>query len=553
MTFKILSVNYISSKTKMMRLLLSIAFVALMCATNVAGASSVKIEARLIDHPLMVGKSSTEMLKIAVVGKGQTMNSVQIPMLPKESATVIQSAQIFVVGTKGSSRRDLVATGIVKNGGIAFNTSINLTRDTTWLSVEMTPTADANIETTFHVGNITTKMADKSVVTTTIENGKKKVRLAYLLRAAGEDHCHTYRIPGMTTTNKGTLITVFDNRYDNSKDLQGRIKIGMNRSTDGGQTWEPMKVIMDMKNWGGLHESLNGVTDPSVLFDTKTNTIWVAAMWLHGGSKDQMAWWASKPGMNPGETGQFMLVKSTDDGLTWSEPINITSQIKDPKWQLLLQGPGRGITMTDGTIVFPAQFKEDIGEKAIDGGQYTPFSTLIWSKDGGETWTIGSGAKPNTTEAQVVQLSDGSLMLNMRDDLNRREKGDNNGRAVAITKDLGMTWTLHHTSNHVLQESNCMASLLAFDTNVNGKKQKVLFFSNPNDKYNRSNMTIKMSLDEGETWPEEYTLHLNQDYGFGYSCLSPIDDNTIGIIYEGSHNLIFQKVKISDILNAANH
>ena len=98
-----------------------------------------------------------------------------------------------------------------------------------------------------------------------------------------------------------------------------------------------------------------------------------------------------------------------------------------------------------------------------------------------------------------------------------------------------------------------MASLLAFDTNVNGKKQKVLFFSNPNDKYNRSNMTIKMSLDEGETWPEEYTLHLNQDYGFGYSCLSPIDDNTIGIIYEGSHNLIFQKVKISDILNAANH
>ena len=103
--------------------------------------------------------------------------------------------------------------------------------------------------------------------------------------------------------------------------------------------------------------------------------------------------------------------------------------------------------MKDGTIVFPFQFKVDIGEKSLDGGQYTAHSTIIYSKDGGETWTIGTGAKTNTTEAQVVELSDGSLMLNMRDDLNRKDKSETNGRAVAVTKDLGITWELHPTSN----------------------------------------------------------------------------------------------------------
>jgi sialidase-1 len=221
-----------------------------------------------------------------------------------------------------------------------------------------------------------------------------------VLREQGNDNCDTYRIPGLITTKKDTLITVYDNRYNNSKDLQENIDIGMSRSADGGQTWQPMRVIMDMGEYGGRSQRLNGIGDPCVLYDDKTNTIWVAALWMSGATEKDMLWWASKPGMKPEETGQFMLVKSTDDGLTWSQPINITEQIKNPGWQLLLQGPGRGITMTDGTLVFPAQFKADIGEKALDGGQYTCHSTIVYSKDHGKTWQIGTGAKSNTTEAK---------------------------------------------------------------------------------------------------------------------------------------------------------
>jgi sialidase-1 len=224
------------------------------------------------------------------------------------------------------------------------------------------------------------------------------------VRKKGQDNCDTYRIPGLITTKKGTLIGVYDNRYNNSLDLQEHVDIGMSRSTDGGESWEPMKVIMDMGEWGGKPQNLNGIGDPSILYDHNTNTIWVAALWMSGLDTNKRLWWASGPGMTPEETGQFILTKSTDDGLTWSPPINITSQIKDPNWQLLLQGPGKGITLDDGTLVFPAQFKSNIGVKALDGGVYTCHSTIVYTKDQGKNWQIGTGAKSNTTEAQVVQL-----------------------------------------------------------------------------------------------------------------------------------------------------
>jgi sialidase-1 len=374
-------------------------------------------------------------------------------------------------------------------------------------------------------------------------------RPAKILREAGQDDVDTYRIPGLVTTHQGTLIAVYDVRYNSSKDLQQNIDVGMSRSVDGGQSWEPMQIIMDMGNWGGRPERVNGIGDPCVLYDNKNDAIWVSGLWMSGATPEDMLWWTSQPGMDPKKTGQFVLVKSTDDGHSWSEPINITEQIKDPEWQLLLQGPGRGITMEDGTLVFPAQFKKDIGEKAIDGGQYTSHSTIVYSKDGGKTWHIGTGAKPNTTEAQVVELEDGRLMLNMRDDRNRKIKDETNGRAVAVTDDLGKTWTIHPTSNSALQEPNCMASIITADVEWNGQKQQVLFFSNPNNKEARINMTIKASLDQGHSWPEEFQVLLNKNQGFGYSCMTMVDENTMGILYEGEKELYFQKISISDIFH----
>ena len=352
-------------------------------------------------------------------------------------------------------------------------------------------------------------------------------RIGYNIRNIGDDGVSGYRIPGLATSNRGTLIGVYDIRRHGMRDLPGNIDVGMSRSTDGGQSWEPMKVIMDM---GQPHKE-NGIGDPAVLVDRVTNIIWVAALWSHG----NRAWHGSGPGMTPEETGQFMLVKSEDDGMTWSKPINITSQIKDPEWNLLLAGPGNGITMRDGTLVFPAQFKDP---------ENMPHSTMIYSKDRGKTWNIGTGAKSNTTEAQIVELNDGSLMLNMRD--NR-----GGSRSVYITKDLGKTWQMHPTSRSALPEPVCMASLIRFSSVKDGDTRNVLLFSNPARTRGRQDITIKASLDEGMTWPKKYHKLIYEPSCAGYSCLSKIDDNHVGILYEGGDTalLVFEKFRIDEIIS----
>ncbi|MBV5312637.1 MAG: exo-alpha-sialidase [Prolixibacteraceae bacterium] len=515
-------------------------------------SATINSELNLTRLPLKADIENSGMFELRLsISTGQEpliLNDIDILFTDDSQLSGVASISAKYSGVaKGSDTNALF--GISKNP--ETKTSITGTRHlglgVHFLKFDIGMNANPDLLTRFRVENVKLSFSNHEPVTVA-PSYKFTFRPKMVLRAQGQDKIDTYRIPGLITTNKGTLIAVYDNRYNNSKDLQEDIDIGMSRSTDGGQTWQPMKVIMDMGEYGGRLQRLNGIGDPCVLYDTKTNTIWVAALWMSGATEKDMLWWASKPGMKPEETGQFILVKSADDGATWSQPINITSQIKDPAWQLLLQGPGRGITMTDGTLVFPAQFKADLGTKSLDGGQYAAHSTIVYSNNQGKTWQIGTGAKSNTTEAQVVELADGSLMLNMRDDRNRTDKGETNGRAVATTADLGKTWTVHKSSNSVLQEPNCMASIISTDLEINGKMQQVLFFSNPDSKTERSHMTIKASLDGGLTWPETYQVELNSATGYGYSCMSMVDSKTIGILYEGMKELYFQKIPVTDLL-----
>lgn len=356
-------------------------------------------------------------------------------------------------------------------------------------------------------------------------------RMGVAVRNRGDDGVHTYRIPGLATTNKGTLIGVYDIRKRTGGDLPGDIDVGMSRSTDGGRTWQPMQAIMDMGNdpkW-----RYDGVGDPAVLVDSNTGTIWVAATWSHG----NRSWVGSGPGLKPEETGQLMLVRSDDDGVTWSKPINITKQVKKPEWCFILQGPGKGITMRDGTIVFAAQYQDPPDKRRL------PHSTIIYSKDHGKTWQVGTGAFDDTTESQVVELEPGVLMLNCR--YNRKSV-----RVVMTTRDMGKTWQKHETSERALIEPrSCMASLINVDQEVGKNVGGWLLFSNPNSTSGRHHITIKASADKGKTWPKSHRLLLDEERGAGYSCMSMIDAKTVGILYEGSQaHMTFQRIPLADLI-----
>lgn len=397
-----------------------------------------------------------------------------------------------------------------------------------WISVEMKPDASLLTKITAEVTGV---KADGQLLPIKCVSAPNIVhRLAVGVRHAGDDGAAAFRIPGLVTTNKGTLLGVYDVRYNSSVDLQEHIDVGLSRSTDGGKTWEKMRLPLAFGEYGGLPAAQNGVGDPSILVDTKTNTIWVVAAWTHG-MGNQRAWWSSQQGMDLNHTAQLVLAKSTDDGKTWSEPVNITEQVKHPEWYFLLQGPGRGITMEDGTLVFPIQY---IGKDRI------PNAGIMYSKDGGETWTIHNHARTNTTEAQVAEVVPGTLMLNMRD--NR-----GGSRAVYTTSDLGMTWKEHESSRTALPEPVCMASLISVKAADNVLGKDILIFSNPNTTNARKNITIKVSLDGGKTW--EHQLLLDEGENWGYSCLTMVDKETVGILYESSvAHMTFQCIKLKDIV-----
>lgn len=385
----------------------------------------------------------------------------------------------------------------------------------------------------------------------------RPLRVGIAVRQKGQDNVASSRIPGIATTEKGTLIAIFDARYDGPRDLQGNIDIASHRSFDKGQTWEPMQIALDMGEWGGLPEKYNGVSDACILVNENNGDIYIAGLWMHGVldsdgrwvenlTEDSTEWmhqWRSKgsqPGYSVRQTSQFIITRSCDDGETWSLPENITRKTKKEEWWLYAPAPGHGITMSDSTLVFPSQGRDKNGKA---------FSNITWSNDNGITWHASNPAYMNVTECNVAELNDGSLMLNMRYNRNRGVRNPN-GRIVCTTSDLGDNWIEHVTSHRILTEPTCMASLHRHEyLDGNGRKKSMLLFVNPNNYASRDNMTLKISFDDGKTWPEEHYILFDQYRCAGYSSITSVDNEHIGILYESSQaELAFIRISIDEIL-----
>ncbi|PCE66779.1 hypothetical protein B7P33_03450 [Sediminicola luteus] len=526
------------------------AFCCLFCLPL---SSQVTVSAKRLQYPLIATQTDNYLYRINLkTNETQTaIRGLGFDLTGSTDLTDIVGLRLYSSGTDSiinASNKKLLATvrPETPTGAFRFKASLDSTVYW-WVSVQMY--TGTKLEHLLHFTPTRLETADSSI-SIDPKNTDTPYRMGVALRKHRDDGVHTYRIPALVTSTQGTLLAAYDVRRDGSRDLQGDIDIGISRSTDGGQTWEPMQIALDMKNWGGLPEKFNGVSDASLLVDQKTGTLFVFGLWMHGVINPDGKWvtdltetstdwnhqWRNKgsqPGFGVKETSQFLMAQSTDDGKTWSKPVNLTQMCKKQEWWLWAPAPGNGIQLTDGTLVIPTQGRDAQGET---------FSNITYSKDGGQTWQTSQPARTNTTECAVVELPDGGLMLNMRDNRNRKEKGGANGRAVAVTYDLGENWQRHPSSNGLLPEPVCMGSLLAAD----GR----LFFSNPNSKYRRQHITVKTSTDQGHSWPEKNWLLLDQGHGSGYSSLTKINEEYLGILYEGSQaDLIFQKIPLTSLVS----
>lgn len=511
-------------------------FVAL---TTVYQADSAEIEAvqRQRVHPVLIRNERNALLELVIESKQKAafLQAISFSMSGTDDLADIESLQVFSPGEKQDySTLSTFGERVAPADKVVVREKVRLRPGTNvlWLSCRLHPNASLDRKIDATCTSIETTAGE---ITPADETPNVRKRIGVALRRHWDDGVHTYRIPALATTPQGTLLAVYDMRRRAGRDLQEDIDIGLMRSTDGGQTWESQRVIMDMHEYGDLPQEQNGCSDPGIVVDPKTGEVFVAAVWTWGRpGTHQWNKGGSEPGFEISETAQFLMVRSKDDGQTWSEPENLTRKLKKEDWILFAPSPQQGIALPDGTLIMPSQGRDE---------QDRHFSNLMISRDHGETWKLSNPASYDNTECQAVLLGDGSMMLNCR------TESPTKFRTVAVTSDLGKTWKPHPTNRKTLIEPNCNGSTYRFDYTENGEKKHILVFANPHSQTGRDHHTIRVSFDDGTTWPEKYHLLLDVGRGAGYPSLSRAGERHIGIVYEGSQShVVFERISLDELL-----
>ena len=323
-----------------------------------------------------------------------------------------------------------------------------------------------------------------------------------------------YRIPGIVVTAKGTVLAYCEARKLSVAD-RGEIEIHLRRSTDGGKTFSPPVQVAHL----GPRLPRNPVLPPG---KEKKNM---------GGSTEQTV---NNPVAIASRSGRVHLIycveymrcfsiHSDDDGQTWSSPIEITLTLnsfrKHVDWQAIATGPGHGIELSNGRLVVPVW----MSDYRLPGRTGKAAAT-IFSDDGGTTWHTGELAIPTGGEANVVERSDGSVMLTARNGDSR------NRRLVAFSSNGFSDWSAPRIADE-LKEPGCMAGVTKHSVSKDAP-YKLLFSNAQTTKRKHSarrNLTIHLSRDDGITWPIQRTIEPGPS---AYSDLAVLSDGTILCFYE---------------------
>lgn len=319
---------------------------------------------------------------------------------------------------------------------------------------------------------------------------------------SGKEGYACYRTPAVVVSSKGSVLAFCGGRVNDHRD-EGDIDIVLKRSTDGGKTWGPLQVLAnDGPN------PCKGAT-PVILPSGRILVLYL--------------WNASIPSEKFRTTRKIYLIHSDDDGVTWSKPRDLTASVYRKEWKWCGLGPCHAIVKRSdparGRIVVPARHNTKTERMKPH---------VIFSDDGGETWKIGGIVeRKQATEGTVVELSDGSLMINCRN-----QRDDEDHRVVAVSRDGGESFPEVWLEKQLGEPRGCQGSLLFHSLNPVSGKGNILF-SNPDNTEVRSDGTLKLSEDDGRTWTKAFRYAPKPAPNFtGYSDIALFPDASVGVLYE---------------------
>ena len=331
---------------------------------------------------------------------------------------------------------------------------------------------------------------------------------------------HTYRIPVLIVTTNNTVLAFCEGRK-NTRGDSGKVDVLLKRSRDDGTTWSDQQAV-----WSN---SDNCCGNPAPVVDRSTGIVWLLMTWNDGADKEvQIVHRQSR------NTRRVYVTHSADDGLTWSQPDEITSSVKETNWDWYATGPANGIQIIQGShtgrLMIPCNHS-----KLDEQGRSVSFSHVIYSDDHGATWHIGGIEERDTNESTVTELSDGTLMQNMR------ITGQQHRRAVATSKDGGITWSAVHFDDALI-EPVCEGNIQRCTWPIDGGKSRILF-SNP-ASLKRENLTVRASYDEGATWPVSRVIYAGPA---AYSCMAVLPDKSVGCLFECGTKSPYEAIKFTHI------
>ncbi|WP_209402477.1 exo-alpha-sialidase [Pseudozobellia sp. WGM2] len=311
-----------------------------------------------------------------------------------------------------------------------------------------------------------------------------------LFNTSMNDSVSCYRIPALITAPNGDLIAAIDERIPSCNDLRGSddINIVIRRSSNNGKTWGPIETVMDFP----LGKS---ASDPSMIVDEMTKEIFLFYNFMNLNTEKDIYY--------------LHVMKSSDNGKTWSEPEDITSQIAKPEWHKDFKfiTSGRGIQTRSGKLLHTMV--------NLNSGLH-----LFGSDDHGKTWYFLNTPIQPADESKVIELADGTLMINAR--VNKKGM-----RYVHTSKDDGKTWRTKPAPE--LIDPGCNASIVRYTSIEDGYKKNRLLFSNAKSKQGRTNLTVRVSYDEGQTWTDGKTIYEGPS---AYSSLTVLKNGDIGVFFE---------------------